>query len=131
MCEFDHWLKKFTSEFKKEIETENIHKEYYQDDDESIEAEQWRFERKGIETWICDDIKKEMLKVKELRRNTKFIVRVIIQAEKEAKRILESYRKDLDSKSLCESKFEIKASLNESEIKMENESEIEIGKKDS
>ena len=36
MCEFDHWLEKFTSEFKKEIEKENLHEEYYQDDDESI-----------------------------------------------------------------------------------------------
>ena len=41
MNELDHWLKEFSRKFKNEVERDDLHKQKYHDDDESVEAEQW------------------------------------------------------------------------------------------
>ena len=56
----EYYVKKFSREFRRDIESNDLHQVYYLDDDKSDEARQWQMERKMIAILICEDIMEEM-----------------------------------------------------------------------
>ena len=88
----EYYVKKFLREFRRDVERENLHQQYYRDDDESDEAVEWQMERNIIAKLICDDIMGEM---REKKMSLKVKLKVWIQIEKETKEIFENYKKEL------------------------------------
>ena len=66
--------------------------EKHGDEDKSDEAEQWQWEIHITAKLSFDDIKEEM---SEKKMSFKVMAKVLIQIEKEAKEILENYKKEL------------------------------------